>query len=91
MSLVGLSHPESWNAGPEKNLEYRQVAGLLVHLRAHPLRPRQATSLAAQGAGMVGISLRPPEMLQKPVLKKPSTTLGELENSGLLHRRAQRS
>ena len=24
------------------------------------------------------------EMWQKPVLKKPSTTLGELENSGLL-------
>ena len=32
---------------------------------------------------MVGISLEPPEMLQKPVLKKSSTTLGELENSGL--------
>ena len=31
------------------------------------------------------------EMWQKPVLKKPSTTLRELENSGLLHRRAQRS
>ena len=34
-----------------------------------------------QGAGMVGISLGPPEMLQKPVLEKPSTTLGDLENS----------
>ena len=31
------------------------------------------------------------EMWQKPVLKKPSTTLGELENSGLLHWWAQRS
>ena len=31
------------------------------------------------------------EMLQKPVLEKPSSTLGELENSGLLHQRAQRS
>ena len=31
------------------------------------------------------------QLLQKPVLKKPSTTLGELENSGLLCRRAQRS
>ena len=30
-------------------------------------------------------------MLQKPVIKKPSTTLGELENSGLLCRWAQRS
>ena len=31
---------------------------------------------------MIGISLGPPEMLQKPVLKKPSTIRGELENSG---------
>ena len=31
------------------------------------------------------------EMLQKPVLKKTSMTLRELENSGLLRRRAQRS
>jgi len=30
-------------------------------------------------------------VLQKPVLEKPSTTLGELENSGLLCWRAQRS
>ena len=30
-------------------------------------------------------------VLQKPVLEKPSTTLGELENSGLLLRQAQRS
>ena len=30
-------------------------------------------------------------LLQKPVLEKPSTTLGELEKSGLLHQRAQRS
>ena len=30
-------------------------------------------------------------LLQKPVLKKPSTTLGELENSGLLRWWAQRS
>ena len=30
-------------------------------------------------------------VLQKPVLEKPSTTLGELENSCLLHWRAQRS
>ena len=30
-------------------------------------------------------------LLQKPVIEKPSTTLGELENSGLLCRRAQRS
>ena len=31
------------------------------------------------------------EMLQKPVLKKPSTTLRELENSGLLCQQTQRS
>ena len=30
-------------------------------------------------------------LLQKPVLEKPSTTLRELENSGLLHRQAQKS
>ena len=30
-------------------------------------------------------------LLQKPVIKKPSTTLRELENSGLLRQRAQRS
>ena len=30
-------------------------------------------------------------VLQKPVLEKPSSTLGESENSGLLRRRAQRS
>ena len=29
------------------------------------------------------------EVLQKPALKKPSSTLVELENSGLLHQRAQ--
>ena len=30
-------------------------------------------------------------LLQEPVLEKPSTTLRELENSGLLRRQAQRS
>ena len=30
-------------------------------------------------------------LLQKPVLEKPSTILGEMESSGLLHWRAQRS
>jgi len=30
-------------------------------------------------------------VLQKPVLEKPSTTHGEVENSGLLHWQAQRS
>ena len=30
-------------------------------------------------------------LFQKPVIEKPSTTLRELENSGLLHQWAQRS
>ena len=30
-------------------------------------------------------------VLQKPVIEKPSTTFGELENSGLSHWQAQRS
>ena len=37
----------------------------------------------AQGAGMVGILMGPPEVLQKPVIEKPSAILGELENSGV--------
>ena len=61
-----------------------QVACLFVCPGAPLLPPSRATSPAAQGASVVGISLGPPEMLQKPVLKKPTTTLGELENSGLL-------
>ena len=87
----GLSCPESGNAGLKENPEYHQVAHLLVRPGAPLLRPGQATSLAAQRAGMVGILLGPPEMLQKSVLKKPNTRLGELENSGLLHWRAQKS
>ena len=75
-----LSHPESRNTGRKENPEYRQVACLLVRLGGPSLQPYQATSPAAQGAGMVGISLGPPEMLQKPVLEIPNTTLGELEN-----------
>ena len=30
-------------------------------------------------------------LLQKPVIQKPSTTFGVLENSDLLHQQAQRS
>ena len=79
---MGLGHSESQNTGPKENPEYHQVAHLLIPLRVPSLQPSQATSLVAQGASMVGISLGPPEMLQKPVLEKPSTTLRELENSG---------
>ena len=64
---------------------------LLLHRRVPSFQPCQATSLTAQGTGVVGISPGPPEMLQKPVLKKPSTTHAELENSGLLRWRAQRN
>ena len=88
---MGLGHSESQNTGPKENPEYHQVAHLLIPLRVPSLQPSQATSLVAQGASMVGISLGPPEMLQKPVLEKPSTTLRELENSGLLCQWAQRS
>ena len=77
---LGLSCPECWNTGPKENLEYCQVACLLVHLRVPSLQPGRARSLAVQGTGVVGILLGPPEMLLKPVLEKPSTTLGELEN-----------
>ena len=74
-----------------KNPEYRQVVHLLGRPGAPLLLTGQATSLVAQRAGMVGILLGPPEMLQKSVLEKPNTTLGELENSGLLHWQAQKS
>ena len=80
VSPVGLSRPECWNTGPKENPGYRQVVHLLVHLQVPSLQPGRATSLAAQGAGVVGILLGPPEMLQKPVLGKTSTTLRELEN-----------
>ena len=74
----------------KENPEYHPVARLLIHLGIPLLQPGQATFLAAQGAGVVGILLGPPEMLQKPVIEKPNTTLGEL-NSGLLCEQAQRS
>ena len=75
----------------KENPEYHPVARLLIHLGIPLLQPGQATFLAAQGAGVVGILLGPPEMLQKPVIENPSTTLRELENSGLVHQPAQRS
>ena len=75
-----LSRLESWITGLKKNLEHCHVVYLLIHLRIPSLQPSRATSLAPQGAGVVGISLGPSEMLQKPVLGKPSTALDELEN-----------
>ena len=62
------------------------VSGFLRSSQAEP-----STSPVAQRAGVLGISLGPPEMLQKQVIEKLSTTLGELESSGLLCWRAQRS
>lgn len=79
------------NAGLKENPEYHQVARLLLHLGVPSLQRGRATSLAAQRAGVVGVLLGPPEMLQKPVLKKPSTTLRGLENSGFLCQQAQSS
>ena len=73
--------PETQNTSPNENLEYHQLVLLLSHLRGPLLQRGRTTSPAAQGSGVVGISLGPPEMLQKAVLEKPSTTLGELENS----------
>ena len=87
----GLSRLKSQNASPKENPENCWVACLLIRLGVPPLWPSQATSLATQGAGVVSISLGPPEMFQKPVIEKPSTILRELENSGVLHQWTQRS
>ena len=54
-----------------------------------PTRPSHQSG--GSMASVVGILLGPPEILQKLVLEKPSTTLRELENSGLLCLQAQRS
>ena len=67
----------------------RWHASLFVLGFLAPVQPSHR--VAAQGADVVGISLGPPEVLQKPAQEKPSTTKGELENSGLLHWWAQRS
>ena len=91
MSMVGARPFRSQNTGPKENPEYHQVVHLLIPLWVPSLQPSRPTSLVAQGAGVVGILLGPPEMLQKPVLEKPSTTLRQLENSGLLCQWAQRS
>ena len=75
-----LGRLESWITSLKKNLDHSQVVHLLIHLRVPSLQPSRATSLAAQGVGMVGILLGSPELLQKTVLEKPSITLVELEN-----------
>ena len=85
MTPVGTQLSRESERWSERKPGALQVACLLVCPGAPLLPPGWATSPAAQGASVVGISLGPPEMLQKPVLKKPTTTLGELENSGLLH------
>ena len=58
MSQVGLSCLESQNTSLKEDLEYRQMARLLIHLRVPSLQHGRATSLVAQRAGMVGILLR---------------------------------
>ena len=62
---MGLGHPESQNAGLKEKPENHQVTHLLDCLKFPLPRPSQATGPATQGAGMVGILLGPPEMLQK--------------------------
>ena len=59
----GLSLLKSQNTGLKENPEYCQLVGLLVCFGVPLLQPGRATSLAARGTGMVGISLGPPEML----------------------------
>ena len=88
---LGLGRQKSQNTCPKENPEYHQVPCLLDYPGVPLLQHSQANSLAVQGASVVGISLEPPEMLQKPVLEKPNTRLRELENSGLLCQRGQRS
>ena len=75
----------------EREPEHRPVVRLLAHLGVPLFQPRRATSPAAQATDVIAISLGPPEMLQKPEPEKPSTTLGELEDAGLLCWRAQRT
>ena len=96
--LVHPSSESSWgsavqsqNTSVKENPEHRQVVHLLAHLGVPLFQPRRATSPAAQATDVIGISLEPPEMLQKPELEKPSITLGELEDTGLLCWRAQRT
>ena len=78
------------NTSLKENLEYHQVARLFLRLGVPSLQ-RGPTQFSSSRGRRGWISLGPPEMLQKPVLEKPSTTLGQLENSGLLRQRAQRS
>ena len=65
-----------------------------------PSAPNQGLHISSGGTGHQQFSFPQLQVekakflvgvLQKPVLKNPSTTLGELENSGLLVQRAQRS
>ena len=79
-----MSPVRAWPSGKSEHWSEREPGipsgGMTPHLRVPSLQPGRTTSLTAQGAGMVGILLGPPEMLQKPVLGKTSTTLRELEN-----------
>ena len=81
---MGLGSPESQKTRVKENPEHLQVVHLLAHLGVPLFQPGRDISLAAQATGVIGISLVPPEILQKPELEKPNITLGELEDSGLL-------
>ena len=51
----------------------------------------ESVDMFCMNIGCIGVSILIVILLQKPVLEKPSTTLGELENSSLLCQQAQRS
>ena len=51
----------------------------------------ESMDMFCMNIGCIDVNVLVMILLQKPVLEKPSTTLRKLENSGLLHRRAQRS
>ena len=84
VSPFGALRPESQKTRVKENPEHHQVVRLLARLGVPLFQPGPDISLAAQATGVIGISLVPPEILQKPELEKPSITLGELEDSGLL-------
>ena len=89
MSTAGAWLSRESKHWSEENPEYYQVVHLLIRLGVPSLQPGQAISPAAQGAGMVGICLGPPEMLQKPVcdLWDPDFARSKLSYRGRGNRR----
>ena len=88
----GLGCPESWSEHHSKREPRIPSSGVPpCWSRGSFALARPSHQSGSSRGWWLGISLGPPEMLQKPVLEKPSITLGELENSGLLGWWAQRS